>query len=297
LPHSHYKIHVYVSGRTAYLTEPYPLKKLLRYWSYTVPNYRWMMDRFPGWDGKIKLLKRNQLPAGLFWATYREIEKEEHVKFKIHAHHHIGIHRTSERHWVVSEGKYEFQNICVDQMQKAIYKGGGLVLSATGSGKTRVAAMLASRLKCGLLFIVDQLNLLEQARHDIKKHLGENVGKVGESKFNLERVTIATRQTLGEHLRDRKFLEWYTHVPVIIVDELHTQLGKTNFKVINVAKPMVVFGLTATLGLSKKDVRLRSWGLCGPVVYEYPVTRGMKENVLAKGISIRLMYSNHIERD
>src|SRR5580692_993358 len=99
-----------------------------------------MQQRVPGWDGRIKLLKKDCLPVGLFWATYREIEKEEHVRFKIHYSHHIDIHSTSQRHWVVSTKQgasdYRYQNKCVDAIQAKAYKGGGLILSATGSGKT-----------------------------------------------------------------------------------------------------------------------------------------------------------------
>src|ERR1039458_1311967 len=154
--------------------------------------------------------------------------------------------------------------------------------------------MAASRLDCDVLMIVDQLDLLDQAKKDISNHLGEKVGKVGESKFKLERVTVATIQTLHLHRKDKKFLKWFEHVEVICIDEIHTMLNRSNFDVINIAKPLSVIGLTATLGLSQKQVRLKAFSLCGPVLYEYPIQQGMKDSVLSKGIVISFLYTNYI---
>jgi superfamily II DNA or RNA helicase len=248
----------------------------------------------PVWDGKIKLLKRDKLPSGLFWATYKEIEKERHIKFKIKRDVNVPYTK-SKRHWILSDGKYDFQNECVDKVVHTICNGkGGLILNATGSGKTRIFAMIASRLDCDLLFVVDQLNLLDQARKDIAEHLGERIGKVGESHFRLGRVTVGTIQTLHAHRKDKKFLQWFKHIDVIAIDEVHTMLGKSNFDVMTIAKPLATIGLTATLGLSQKQTRLKAYSLCGPVLYEYPIKKGMKDEVLSQGIGVQLCYANHI---
>lgn len=313
----HNTVKVIIDNRVAKLRSRYNYDKLIQYWSYSVSSFIYMRNdnwrrckyckRFkhqkhknhrytPVWDGKIKLLQRDRVPSGLFWATYKEIEKKERIKFKLHVHNeHVELNDNEDK-WVWSKGKYEFQNECNDDIVYNVLLGkGGLVLNATGSGKTRVFAMVASRLDCDLLFIVDQLNLLDQARKDIAKHLGEKVGKVGESKFKLKRVTVATIQTLVIHKEDEKFKKWFKRVEVIFIDELHTMLNKSNFDVIKEARPLSTIGLTATLGLSQKPIRLKSYSLCGPVLYEYPILKGMKDNVLAKGIGIQFMYTNVIE--
>src|ERR1700756_4602513 len=174
------KVDVKVLNRTAFLSRPYDYDALIKHWSFTVPNYRFIIRNYPGWDGRIKLLKRDRLPAGLFWATKKEIEEKEHIKFKIDSRD-IGITSGYEKKkWLVSDGKYAFQNDCVDEMCRKAYCG-GLILNATGSGKTRIAAMFASRAMCDILFIVDQLVLLRQAREEIGQHLKERIGYVGES--------------------------------------------------------------------------------------------------------------------
>lgn len=318
---SHHTINVRIDNHTALLSRPYDYERLIPYWSHSVENYNHILrarpfyrqckvchqypgkkhdeqadhDYIPTWDGRIKFFKFDRLPAGLFWATCREMEKKEHIRFKVN--HDATTHpiaRIMER-WIISDGKYTFQNDCAEKMHKAAMEGsGGLILNATGSGKTRIAAMLASRLDCEILFIVDQLVLLRQAQKEISKQLNEKVGYVGESKFKIERVTIATIQTLNLHLKDHKFLKWFRNVEVLIIDEIHEMLNRSNFKVVNVARPLSVFGLTATLGLKKKPTRLKAYSLCGPVIYEYPVQRGMKEGVLSKGLCISLEYENSI---
>jgi superfamily II DNA or RNA helicase len=117
---------------------------------------------------------------------------------------------------------------------------------------------------------------------------------VGEQKFHLERVTVATIQTLHAHLRDRRFLNWFQNVDIILLDELHEMMGKRNFDVIQIAKPKLVLGLTATLNLKQKHIRVKAFSLCGPVLYEFPLTKGQEMGVLSKGIAVACEYDNSI---
>ena len=308
MSHTHH-IHVDITNRTARLSGHYSSRKLIPHWSFQVPQWHFIKERYSywdedegktkyRWDGKIKFFKYGKMPAGLFYATYRDIEKEEHVKFKIHHDDWSTLPITSERHWLVSdkheEADYRYQNKCVDKIIEKMYKGGGLILSATGTGKTRMAAMLASRLKCQILFVVDELVLLEQARDDIAHHLGEEIGKVGESKFHPKRVTVATIQTLNIHRNDPRFLSWFHDVDLEIIDEIHVQMNRQNFDVVSVCNPRVVLGLTATLSLTKKPIRLKAYSLCGPVIYEFPLQKGVEKGVLSKGVAVCVQYDNSV---
>lgn len=315
------KIIVKLSNRTAMLLSSYPYAKLSEHWSYSLENYNYMVrarpwyrkckvcSQYPGikhddgdhdyeavWDGRVKFLKHDRVPAGLFLATYKEIEKEEKIRFKIKEYNKEYPIQRDWKQWLESEKEYKFQNDCTDQAYDKISKGeGGLILNATGSGKTRISAMISSRFDCEILFVVDQLTLLKQGQEEISKHLGEKVGYVGESKFKLERVTVATIQTLNLHVHDKKFLDWFKNVKIEIIDEIHDQMNRSNFNVVNVCKPLSVIGLTATLALSKKPVRLKAYSLTGPVLFRYPVTQGMKEGVLSKGVCFKVIYKNSLD--
>jgi superfamily II DNA or RNA helicase len=298
------KIHVRVTNRVAYLRQPYPHDKLLRFWSYSFKGFRFIRQRYLyfdreeqkwklRWDGRVKLLKRDQVPAGLFWATYRDIEKELKVKFKIERELRKPKLR-DEEDWLVSDKAHYYQNETAGRMTMALGFGGGLVLNATASGKTRAVALLCSRIKGKVCFIVDQLDLLEQARQELRETLKEPIGIVGMSKFKPRRITVATIQTLSKHKSSRKYAQWISKIKVLIIDEIHVQMNRSNFGVVEKITPLAVFGLTATLGLKRKDVRLRAFALAGPVLYQYPIEQGQKDAVLARGVCVRIKYPNAV---
>lgn len=311
------KIRVRIDNRIARFVRPYPHDELLPYWSYAFAGARYSPVFQSGmrklkrleeeygrkltpaekskaniWDGRIKLLKYDTIPAGLFRATYQQIEKDLGVRFIRKAK--LDKIDFWNRPKLVSTGEWSFQNECLERMLTASVHGGGLVLNATGSGKTRLAAMYFAQMKGSGLFIVDQLNLLKQAKKDISKQMGEKVGIVGMSLFRPRRITVATRQTLAAHRRDLKFMAWLEELDAEFIDEIHEQMNKSNFDLVEQYRPPVVFGLTATLQLKKKPIRLKAWSLTGPVVYEYPLQRGMSEGVLSRGIVTRIILPNPI---
>jgi len=284
-------IKVLVSNRTATLVKPYPYEDLLPYWSYTVPGAQYMMRYRPGWDGKIKMLKWDKLPSGLFWATRKQIEEELPIKFDVVAD--IEAPELRKENHVRSDREY--QNACVKQMLVAGSYGGGLVLSATGSGKTYTAAMYFSETVGPHLFVVDQLDLLWQAKKEMESVLGEKIGYAGESKFKPRRVTVGTIQTMHRHRGEREFEVWTEDIQVVMIDEIHVMLNRRNFDVVTNIQPRACFGLTATLQLRKKDIRMRAWALTGPVCYSFPVKQGMQENVLSQGVVMRVKFKNEIK--
>ena len=283
-------VNVRLTNRYAYLEQPYDKETLQREWSYSVSIPRYIIQRrWPGWDGRKKLLVRDRVPAGLFRATRKEIEEKYDLRFR------VTTRRESlelERGLTSNRG---YQNDCIDRMLESITAGGGLVLNATGSGKTRIAAIFASRITGRICFVVDQLDLLVQAKKELESTLGEKIGYVGNQIFDPRRITVATVQTLARHRRDKRFLPWTESLDVVIIDEIHVQMNRSNFNVVADIEPKAVFGLTATLQLKKKPVRLRAWSLAGPVLYEYPVKQGMKEKVLSQGVVVRILYPNPIE--
>lgn len=301
------QVRVEVSNRVAALLGEYPRKRLMPHWSYSHPNWHFMRRKFAyfdpedgetkyRWDGKVELLaKDGEMPAGLFWATKKDIERETDIRFRVSGS--LQWPKMKSTGNIVSADEWQFQNVCTEKMVKVSRFGGGLVLNATGTGKTRTAAMLFSRLSGKCCFVVDQLVLMEQAIADLEKELGERVGVVGKSKFEPQRVTVATVQTMHRHCTEEMFLEWTRQIDVMVIDEIHEQMNHRNFYVVENIRPKAVYGLTATLQLRRKHVRLRAWSLAGPVIYEFPLVEGQKRGVLAKGIAIRVMVENPIDME
>lgn len=299
-----------ITNQYAYFTrisdEAYKL--LNEYWSFSHPGARWSPafkfylrqkrkaieegepDReIRGWDGKVRFLdtRSGKVSAGLFRATYKAIEAKLGLEF-------IREYDLPKLKTVTGfrekSAKYQFQNECVEKMVAAIKRGGGTVLSATGSGKTRTAALFFSKVECECLFVVDQKNLLYQSQKEIAEWLKEPVGLVGDSKFSLERVTVATIQTLDRHLVDQKFNRWFQRVKIVVVDELHKQMSRRNFSLLSMVEPIAKFGLTATLQMKQKPVRLNTYVFSGPVLFEFPILEGIEKDVLTDGQALQLRF-------
>lgn len=296
-------IHVTTTNRVAELTSPYSIvqQELEDEWSFQVPNFQFMKHKFVRfnpqtqeyeqfWNGRKKFLSRDRLPAGLFWATKQQIEKDYDIRFVVRRRHDRPdfLSRQTE------DSDREFQNNCMDAMVAGIAYGGGLILNATGTGKTRIAGMFAGTVAGSICFVVDQLDLLEQAKAELERTLGKKVGYVGNLRYEPRRVTVATVQTLYKHVEDDRFQDWFQSLDYVLIDELHVQMARSQFKVIQTIEPKAVFGLTATLQLSRKDVRTRAFAICGPILYTYPLSQGVAEEYLSQGVAVALRYENDV---
>lgn len=272
-------VQVVLTNRFAELLPPYP-DAIREYFRYHPPNYFFMPSfRRGGWDGYINLLRRNRVGAGLFLAYFEKIEKDLELSFEIDDIRKGPLRQNSK----VLGRPYQ-----VDAVAKMLANShtGGLILNATGSGKTRISAMYFSRIQGPCCFIVDELTLLDQNRAELEEAMGEPVGNIGNGIWRPRRITVATVQTLHLHRHDPRFREWAKQLEVVIVDELHVALNKRNFETVKDIYPKAVFGLTATLGLKQRPVRLRAYDLAGPVIYEYPLARGVKEGYLSPGLCV-----------
>jgi superfamily II DNA or RNA helicase len=240
------------------------------------------------WDGKISMLSNSVVSSGLFRATWKDAEKACGVKFTARYDRETlefvpGLPDADE--------KYRHQNECVAAMQTAIPRGGGIVLSATSSGKTATSAMMFSKVTCDCLFVVDQLDLLYQQVKEIEAWTHETVGVVGDSEFRPARITVATIQTLHIHSKRKDFVKWFRGIDIMVVDELHEQMARRNFDVLQRIKPLAVFGLTATLQLTRKETYMKAYAFAGPVIFRFPIEEGVKRGVLAKGSVLQLLFT------
>lgn len=277
---------VVLRNRTTYFVGRYPLQAVKEHLRYHPPGYYFSpayrartANGEHVWDGYKVFLARNSCPTGLFLTQYKAMQ-ESGLRFN------IDDQRIRPKFRPLEKSERSFQNDCLDIMVKKS-KTGGIILAATGSGKTYIAGTLFKALDGNAVFVVDELTLLDQTRKDLQKVLGEKVGYVGDMKFKPRRITVATIQTLHWHRKDPRFLPWIKKLDIAIIDELHKALNKRNLQTMRgYFKPKAIYGLTATLELKKQDVRMRAAALCGPVIYEYPLEQGTAEGHLAPGIVI-----------
>ncbi|HEY0534716.1 MAG TPA: DUF3427 domain-containing protein [Actinoplanes sp.] len=125
-----------------------------------------------------------------------------------------------------------------------------LVVMATGTGKTVVAGLDYRRLRAGgvdsLLFVAHQQRILEQSRSVFRHVLGDGTfGElfVGGHRPNAWRHVFASVQSLHrfdfDEIDPAKF-------DMVIVDEFHHAEAATYRKILEVLRPKILLGLTAT---------------------------------------------------
>jgi len=120
----------------------------------------------------------------------------------------------------------------------------GVLIVPCGGGKTVIAVEAIRRLETTTIIMVHNLDLLSQWK-EVLKTAGIEAGEIGNSKFEVKPITIATVQTLSKILHKIK-KEWFEQWGCVILDESHRACCKTFYRVISHFPAKYRFGLTAT---------------------------------------------------
>ena len=159
----------------------------------------------------------------------------------------------------------------------------GLVVAATGTGKTYLAAMdiknFFENKEKRFLFLAHREELLENAILVCKKimKIGENkIGRIfGGRKETEKKIIFATVQSLQNN-----YLEFSKdYFDYIVIDEFHHSSAKSYTKILNYFNPKFLLGLTATPErMDGKDIlELCDYNLVG----EMGLKRAMEQDLIA----------------
>ena len=159
----------------------------------------------------------------------------------------------------------------------------GLVVAATGTGKTYLAAMYIKiffeKKEKKFLFLAHREELLENAILVCKKimKIGENkIGRIFRGKKETEKkIIFATVQSLQNN-----YLEFSKdYFDYIVIDEFHHSSAKSYTKILNYFNPKFLLGLTATPErMDGKDIlELCDYNLVG----EMGLKRAMEQDLIA----------------
>ena len=143
------------------------------------------------------------------------------------------------------------QQVALENLTKLRDEGRrkGLVISATGTGKTYLSAFdVRNAEPTRMLFIVHREQILKSARDTFKKVLGgpdEDFGILsGNSKDISAKYLFATIQTISMQATLDSFLP--DAFDYILIDEVHKAGASSYHEVINHFKPNFLLGMTAT---------------------------------------------------
>lgn len=125
----------------------------------------------------------------------------------------------------------------------------GLVISATGTGKTYLAAFDVQQFRPKrMLFIVHREQILNKAKESFEKILGEpieNFGVLSGSQKDLDaKYLFATIQTISKSAYQELFERDY--FDYILIDEVHKAGADSYLKTIEYFNPAFLLGMTAT---------------------------------------------------
>ncbi|MGO2100163.1 DEAD/DEAH box helicase [Vagococcus salmoninarum] len=125
----------------------------------------------------------------------------------------------------------------------------GLIISATGTGKTYLSAFDVNQFKPKkMLFVVHREQILNKAKDDFQKIIGGNDSDYGILSGNKKEIeakyVFATIQTVSKD----KYLENFPkdYFDYILIDEVHKAGGQTYQKIIDYFEPEFLLGMTAT---------------------------------------------------
>lgn len=145
----------------------------------------------------------------------------------------------------------KMQESALEEIQAVRGKGEkkGLVISATGTGKTYLSAFDVRRFQPKrMLFIVHREQILKQATEDFRRVLGGLSSEFGilsgSSKNTESKYLFATIQTISKletlHEFDRNAFDY------ILIDEVHKAGAESYLRVIDYFEPQFLMGMTAT---------------------------------------------------
>lgn len=184
------------------------------------------------------------------------IEWIEHYKQNYQKPVYIKELKKADRDTLVeSEGTYITPNkmqeealVNLEQL-RATGANRGLVISATGTGKTYLSAFDVQKVRPKhVLFVVHREQILNKAKQDYQKVLGgksEEYGILsGHRKETDAKYVFATIQTLSKESILTQFDP--SHFDYILIDEVHKAGAESYHRVIDYFKPKFLLGMTAT---------------------------------------------------
>jgi superfamily II DNA or RNA helicase len=235
-----------------------------------------------GWDGKVNMLVKNNFLTGCVSTILPLLETFVYEDKR-------GIRPPTlkpmqiDREYQKAAIRASFQNT----MFNHIWWPRGVLDLATGSGKTKTAGEMIRMSGVPTAFIVHRTHLVEQTKEEFES-LGLQCGVVQASrKDTSNQLTIATVQTLYNHIQNQKDLAWTLGIHQLFIDEAHlvgADLNKGNIFV-NVANlfenAYMRWGLTGTAFRRDEYSDLLLQGVTGSTIYKAQNKDLIEEGFLA----------------
>jgi superfamily II DNA or RNA helicase len=228
------------------------------------------------WDGYIKLFSRSQFPSGLVRLVLDLLQKEG---YNVEAVLKYSLLECSEVTAATLPG-ITLRDYQIESANLLLQKTRGIARMATGSGKTEVIAALLKCIPTKAVVLTTKVDLLYQTAERLSLRLEENIGRIGDGLREVERVTVATIQTLS----NPAYSKLVSDAGVVIFDECHHVPSKTSQGVMLGINAAYRYGFSGT-PLNNGDLNdLLLIAATGPVVYDLPASELIELGMAAKPV-------------
>jgi superfamily II DNA or RNA helicase len=159
------------------------------------------------WDGVVRLFKPSGFLSGLLGIVKGTFD-EYGVEYEVCDERRRTSNNFPELEFTYPEGyeKRDYQDFTVE---RSIQITRGTLNIATGGGKTVIVAKLIGDLKVKpFLFYTLTKDLLYQAKDVLGKHLNCKIGQIGDSKVDIQDVTVCTKDAVLYALNKGKSVDF-----------------------------------------------------------------------------------------
>lgn len=235
-----------------------PLRKLRKILSYeTNPTASYFSGGFS--RPRYLMDKQGNFPTGLL-NRVRKFLTEHNITYTQQSKCKKPSNTNNLFNPVVNLAPYKWQLDAVNAIKDS-HRGG--IVAATGTGKSLVIALIASRLNVKTLVVVPSLGIKKQLKTSLNSIFGPNQNIIVE---NIDSITL-------QHDLDYDCL---------IIDECHHAAAKT-YQVLNKAAWNNIyyrFFLTATFFRNQQNEQLLFEGIAGQVIYELTIKKAILEKYI-----------------
>lgn len=169
-------------------------------------------------------------------------------------------------------------------VEKCLKMTRGIVWVPTGGGKGEMITGLTQRVPCRWGIVINSMQLVDDIANRIKKRFGEDVGMIGEGKWDdSKRITCATFQTLYTQIDKPQVKNFLASLEGFIVDEVHTLAAGSYAAVASkTTNAFLRFGFSGT-PLQRGDKRSPiAIGSIGPVIFRITARELIERGIIAE---------------